>query len=117
MTDSEILTDIITTLLFVVPVVIASKKQKVFQFPSYKKFVIAIDHSLIYLLTIGIVLSIALKVIDTWGEKVYRNALVDLFCSVSLYYIIIGVMFYLPVTLLLNIPLFVMWLRKKYLNR
>lgn len=102
----ELLEEIITTSLYVVPLAIICFKRKTFKAFSYKKLVVALDYSLIYVVVIFALFFTAGKITEHFSITCATD---QILYHVFISYFAITTIFYIPIVLLLNI-LLISWI-------
>ena len=102
---------VIVVLLFIIPIFVKAYQNSLLKSLTFNNFVRVLNKSLLIQIIVGIILLPTMFILD---KQFYRNSdgniLTDLVINVGFCYIVIGVFYYIPGIIILNIIKF--WINK-----
>ncbi len=96
-------TIIVTILLFIFPIILIAILNSLFQNFELKNIVITLNKSLLIQIAFGIILYLSVQFLPNFNDKYESNIISDTIIETSIYYILIGMFYYLPCLILLNL--------------
>lgn len=118
MVENELRLGIIIALLYIIPFVITCFRQRTFKHLTYRKLIIALNYTSIYVVIINLLLFLITAVFDNiFYKNGHLNTSTEKIVELQAYYLVISSFIYLPCVIVLNIPLLIMWMVKKFRTR
>ncbi len=102
--DHLIYTSIVVVLLFIIPIFIKAFQNRLLKSLTFNNFIRVLNKSLLIQIIVGIILLPNMYILS---EQFYRNSdgniLTDIVINVGFCYVVIGMIYYIPGIIILNI--------------